>query len=127
MTFDWSDYLSAAQSLCGQPVSGRPASAEAQQRSGVSRAYYAAYASARNRLRDVEGVSVPTSGAAHGLVANHYRVVDDPMRAEIGVELTRLRLARNMCDYDESVNDLGMLTHFSLSRAAHVLSDLKRL
>lgn len=127
MSFNWAEYLSVAESLCGMTVSGPLPGAEARQRAGVSRAYYAGYTSARNRLRDVDRVPIPAAGNPHAFVQQHYERDSDPQRARIGIELNRLRVARNRCDYDDAVPQLSALTGRSLARAAQILSDLQRL
>jgi hypothetical protein len=127
MSFDWAEYLSVAEALCGTAVSGPPAGIEAHQRAGVSRAYYAGYISARNRLRDVDGVVVPPGGNPHRFVADQYRSDRDLRRVQIGIELDRLRAARNRCDYDDVVAQLPRLTRRSLARAVEILANLRRL
>jgi hypothetical protein len=127
MSFNWAEYLSVAESLCGMLVSGPPAGAEAHQRAGVSRAYYSAYVSARNRLRDVDRIPIPTMGNPHKFVADQYINDPDPLRIQIGIELGRLRTARNRCDYDDVVGQLPKLTRRSLAKAAQILADLGRL
>ncbi|MBI2911762.1 MAG: hypothetical protein HYY05_06435 [Chloroflexi bacterium] len=127
MSFNWAEYLSLAEILCGVPVSGPPVGIEAQQRAGVSRAYYAGYVSAHNRLRDVDGVRVPTAENPHGFVRRQYTNDPDPRRRYIGIALGRLGVARNRCDYDDDVRELPHLTRRSLARAAQILADLKRL
>src|SRR5436309_11735853 len=118
MSFDWTEYLSIAQSLCGLQISGPPPGTEARQRAGVSRAYYAGYVSARNRLRDIDHISIPTAGNPHAFVADHYSRSGDMARAQIGIELSRLRRDRNRCDYDDTVLGLPRLTRRSLLRAS---------
>ncbi|MSQ14690.1 MAG: hypothetical protein EXR50_02360 [Dehalococcoidia bacterium] len=127
MSFNWSEYLSVAEGLCGLIVSGPIAGIEAQQRTGVSRAYYAGYISARNYLRDVEHIQIPTRVDAHTLVANHYQNNSDSVRAQIGIDLSRLRVARNRCDYDDVVSQLPALTRRSLIQAAQILDNLRKL
>jgi hypothetical protein len=73
MSFNWAEYLSIAEALCGIPVSGPVAGTEAQQRAGVSRAYYAGFVSARNRLRDADGVAIPAGANPHRFVAHQYK------------------------------------------------------
>jgi hypothetical protein len=126
MSFNWAEYLSLAEAFCGVLVSGPPGGIEAHQRSGVSRAYYAAYVLARNRLRDVDGVPI-TGSNPHKFVSDHYATHGDPRRAQIGIELGRLRTARNRCDYDDIVRQLPRLAQRSLARAAQILADLARL
>ena len=127
MSFDWTEYLSIAETLCGMLVSGPPPGVEAHQRAGVSRGYYAGYVSARNRLRDIDRVAIPATGNPHIFVANQYANAPDPARAQIGIELSRLRRDRNRCDYDDVVPQLPRLTQRSLFRAAGILADLGRL
>lgn len=127
MSFDWSEYLSLAEMLCGVAVSGQPAGVEAHQRAGVSRAYYAAFAAARNRLRDVDRVTIPLAVNPHWFVQQQYVSDPDPRRTLIGLELGRLRRARNLCDYEDTVPRLPALTQRSLGRAGRVLGELGRL
>jgi hypothetical protein len=127
MSFNWSEYLSVAEALCGRPQSGPPAGTEARQRTAVSRAYYAGFVSARNRLRDVDGVSIPASGNPHTFVAYRYSSAADSHRVRIGIELRRLRIARNRCDYEDVVRNLPRLERESLAGAALILDHLARL
>lgn len=127
MSFNWSEYLSLAEVLGGVPVSGAPPSAEAQQRAAVSRAYYAAFASARNRLRDSDGIAIPPGGNPHHLVTSEYEKGPEPLRTGIGISLHRLRVDRNRCDYDDIVENLTRTMLRSLTGAAQVLADLARL
>ena len=127
MSFDWSEYLSLAEELNGSRVSGPPVGSEAQQRSSVSRAYYAAFILARNRLRDVDHVPIPYSGSAHVFVARRYARDSDPRRVQIGLRLGRLRTDRNMCDYDDVVVNAPNLAIQSLARARRIIADLAQL
>jgi hypothetical protein len=127
VSFDWSEYLALAEDLCGVPISGAPAGTDAGQRSGVSRAYYASFILARNRLRDVDRVQIPQLGNVHRFVADHYENHTDPVRVQIGIELRRLRTARNRRDYDDVVGQLPTLATRSLTRAAQIVEDLRRL
>jgi hypothetical protein len=127
MSFDWTEYMSLAEELYGVAISGPPVGSEAQQRASVSRAYYAAFILARNRLRDVDQIPVPQSGAAHTFVAQRYEYAPDPRRTQIGVTLARLRGAQNQCDYDDTVSRLSRLNLRSLAWAAQIIADLARL
>jgi hypothetical protein len=127
MSFDWAEYLSLAEGLCGAAVSGSPVGSEAQQRSSVSRAYYAAFILARNHLRDVDLIPIPKTGQAHVLVAQTYEFAPDPRRIQIGVQLRRLRTDRNICDYDDTVAGLPSLALQSVTRARLIIADLARL
>jgi hypothetical protein len=127
MSFDWSEYLSLAEQLCAVPVSGPPVGIEAQQRAAISRAYYAAFILARNRLRDVDLIGVPLHTNAHQFVANQYEYDPDAVRNAIGYALRRLRRVRNRCDYDDVVPNLRSLVPMSLAWSAQIISDLTRL
>ena len=127
MSFDWAEYLSIAEALSGLSVSGPAAGIEARQRAAVSRAYYAAFASARNRLRDQEGIASPVNRNPHLFVANEYEKDPDLGRRQIGITLRQLRLDRNRCDYDDVLENLPLLTQRSLTGAARVLAGLARL
>ena len=127
MSFDWAEYLALAEELSGAPVSRPAAGRDARQRAAVSRAYYAGFILARNRLRDVDGVRVPAGSNPHAFVARDYRRAGDPMRTRIGIDLGWLRVARNRCDYDDDVAQLPVLVRRSLVRAVQLLAHLRRL
>jgi hypothetical protein len=127
VSFDWAEYLSLAEELHGLPASGPPVGAEARQRASISRAYYAAYVLARNRLRDIDRVRIPRGTNPHQFVAIEYANDPDPIRKLIGNELIRLRSARNRCDYDDVAVQLSQLVAVSLARSAQIIADLARL
>ena len=121
--FDWAEYLALAQELVGQQVP--PAGQEAHQRAAISRAYYAAFCKARNRLRDKEGhQDIPKSARAHRYVSDPFRNSSDQARNEIGAHLDRLRLDRNKADYDDSVAGIHGMAATDLILAAQVLATL---
>ena len=99
MSFDWSEYLDLAQELAGQATS--PSSQEAKLRSAISRAYYAAFCTARNHLRDREKHSIPRGGQAHPYVRDQFKQSPDKVRKKVGENLNRLRIQRNKADYDD--------------------------
>jgi hypothetical protein len=127
VSFDWAEYLSLAENLGGVTISGPPFGAEAQHRSCVSRAYYAAFILARNRLRDVDRIRIPRSGNVHVFVATAYRSHTDPRRIRIGSELRRLKDDRNQCDYDDTLVNPSKLATVSLARARRIIADIARL
>jgi len=125
MNFNWSEYLNLAQELVGQ--TGTPAGQEARQRSALSRAYYASFCQARNHLRDKEGHSLPGDGQVHVYVRDQFRNSSDLMRNQIGQNLNRLRIDRNMADYDDSVPCLNKKTIIDMELSQQVLSMLSKL
>lgn len=127
MSFDWAEYLALAEELSGGSPPRLPAGVEARQRAAVSRAYYAGFILARNRLRAIDGVRGPAGSNPHLFVAQQYGQAGNPTRAAIGAALGRLRVARNQCDYDDAVPQLPGLLHASLTRATQVVTNLQRL
>lgn len=104
------------------------ASDEAKKRSAISRAYYAAFCSARNHLRDKEhDQNIPVGGDAHGYVRKQFKTGKDKVRREIGEDLARLVAKRNLADYDDTIERLEGETHLALNWSQEVLSDLSRL
>lgn len=120
MNFVWEEYLALARSLQQQAAAGM--NQEAAMRSAVSRAYYAAFCHARNHARDRHGLLLRYTGDDHGLVKQHFM-----KRRERGVaaKLDWLRLARNKCDYQDSVDNLGLLLNTALQEARMVITILK--
>lgn len=66
MSFHWSDYLELAEELQSKAVTS--IIHEAYLRTAISRAYYAAFITARNYLYQVEGEKFPSSAKAHDLI-----------------------------------------------------------
>ncbi|GAB4409013.1 MAG: hypothetical protein Kow00106_02350 [Anaerolineae bacterium] len=117
--FDWSEYYLLAKSLAGQDD-------EASQRSAVSRAYYAAFCSARNQLRQ-EGESIPNTGKAHEVVWDHYQNNPEKRRRQIGQQGKRLRRKRNRADYDDEIVNLDHVVRDAMETADSLLSLLRSL
>src|SRR5687768_14761663 len=97
--FDWADFLEAAEDLAKRGD-------EAGLRSAVSRAYYAAFCSARNHLRDKRSIPIPKTGAAHRIVWDQFEASNDRDDRLIGTLGVRLRRSRNKVDYDDEVGRL---------------------
>ena len=89
---------------------GRPFSAEAKKRSAISRAYYAAFCSARNYLRDKEhDQDIRAGGDVHGYVRKQFKTSEDEVAREVGEDLARLVAKRNLVDYDDNIASLTTL------------------
>ncbi len=129
MNFDWSEYLNVARELVGQPTESP--SDEAKKRCAISRAYYAAFCSARNHLRDKDNDrNIPLTGEAHAYVKAQFKTSKDKVRREIGEDLTRLAIKRKSVDYKDDVTssiNLDGETYLVLNWSQEVLSDLSRL
>ncbi len=125
MSFQWSDYLALADRLFKTP--NTPGPDEAAYRSAVSRAYYAAFCSARNFARDREKLNLPQTAKAHQLVMAHFHSSQDPLRRKIARNLRRLRDQRNRADYDDTLARPEALAQSAVTLAEHLLNDLKTL
>jgi uncharacterized protein (UPF0332 family) len=72
---------------------------EAEWRSAISRAYYAAFHVARQLLADL-GFRVPRADTAHIFVAWRLQNCSVPQIQKAGADLDTLRSLRNQADYD---------------------------
>ena len=127
MSFDWSQYLRLAEELAGQGTA--PSSSEAKLRSSVSRSYYAAYCTARNHLRDVDGLAIPRD-YAHRFVWETFANSADTSRKQVGADLDRLRIYRNKTDYNDVMDVsrwLPLHTLMALKISQQVMSDIATL
>ena len=128
MSFPWSAYLFVAELLLQLPASNRPEwHAEAVQRIAVSRAYYAAFCTARNDARAHEGFTPTGTGRDHYDVIRHYRQ-RSRIHRQIAIVLRRLRDVRNQADYDDIIDeDLTLFAQNAVQDARDVLDRLMRL
>src|SRR5207248_5650471 len=115
MSFEWSDYLDLAQELARQGAIH--SSREAELRSAISRAYYAAFCKSRNHLRDKEHEILSTGSEAHSQVQDKFVLSKDRRRKQIGENLNRLRTLRNRADYKDQFFKLYETTVVSLGLA----------
>jgi uncharacterized protein (UPF0332 family) len=104
MTFKWLYFLVVAEALY-QNASDAPSN-EAIYRIVISRAYYAAFCTVRNYLRD-KGELIPSDKAdVHSEIVAWLRDSSDVERQRIGNSLKRLRDDRNSADYDDELNGI---------------------
>lgn len=118
MAFDWSQFLELAKIL--KALGGR-SNSDAALRSSVSRAYYAAFCSARNYVRDNLGFKPSSKPTDHEEVRE---ILDDNNYNEIADKLEELRRWRNLCDYNDNVGNLGILAENSIQHSTDILSAL---
>lgn len=124
MSFDWLDYLDLAEELAGQ---GKAVSSqESRLRSAVSRAYYAAFCKARNRLRDQEKLTMPPFDV-HKYVWNQFKGSSARVRKEIGMNGDRLKKDRVKVDYDDTIPNVASLTVKALRLSSQIINRLDRL
>ncbi len=146
MKFDWLEYYDLAKELADvnstnsgdssdNPKSNNPKSkiSEAKLRSSISRAYYSAFCTARNYLRDVL-LDPRLSKARSGDVNEHQYVADEfkhnrssKKMIEIGNDLSRLRQFRNKSDYDDNIYNLEKEVSFSLKLAENIITKITEL
>ncbi len=124
MSFNWSEYLGLAQQLAGKAKIS--ATQESRLRSAISRSYYAAFIQARNYLRDEEGIVIPNKNT-HQYVINQFNNSSELNRKKIAQQLKRLRDYRNQADYDDTFQDLPVITKRSLKLAAQIIGKLANL
>jgi uncharacterized protein (UPF0332 family) len=86
------EFLTVAQQLAGT-------STEAQWRSAISRAYYAAFHVARELLEDLRFV-VPRADRAHTYLSRRLANCGHTQAQQAGTNLNALRGDRNQADYD---------------------------
>ncbi len=98
MSMRWDTYLAFAEEVLRTPWPVKLQ--EAAARSAVSRAYYAVFHCARQRLEH-EGVALPTDGSAHGEVMRAFEQRGDKERRQIANILRELRNDRRDADYDD--------------------------
>ena len=98
MRFDWYQFLLLARELLNMRT--LRSLRAALQRTAISRAYYAAFSTARKYLREVEGVNTIRQDA-HQFVINYFLNSTDSDYFDIGEQLKTLLTARNKADYDE--------------------------
>jgi uncharacterized protein (UPF0332 family) len=122
MSFSWVKYLSVAEALSDHMDVDR----EACLRSAVSRAYYAAFGSARSHARE-RRLHTRQSAAEHGEVSVFFAQKYGDAGGEIAKLLSRLRTNRNIADYDDICEEAEGLSTESIAYAHRVLNLLVTL
>ncbi len=130
MSFVWQEYLELARDLLAP--SPNAAQVEARLRCAISRAYYAAFCTARNHLSDRERHRIPRL-RAHQYVRDRF-LSSEPVRQRIGTKLDEWRIKRNKVDYDEVVlddegspADLSKLAQDAVQDLHDVIQAIRRL
>jgi uncharacterized protein (UPF0332 family) len=131
MSFDWSQYLDQAQDLFTQALNCPYT--EANMRSSISRAYYAAFHKTRLHLHSKWGVSFPNDASAHEQarkeLQKRYKSAkqQNKIANKVATTLNRMRIVRNKADYSDFVTNLSMTAQENLIRSKDLISDLKKL
>ena len=125
MSFDWTQYLFLAQELT--KPSGSSPNRDARLRSAVSRAYYAAFCTARNYLRDDRKELIPSNVKAHKVVRDIFDSATDKRGLSIAKNLDRLRNDRNKADYDDHELALQSMSEFALKLCQSIFVNIRAL
>lgn len=114
-SFNWSDYLKIAKLLM---ASSDPATKEASLRSAVSRAYYAAFITARNFARDKKHLNL------EGRTTDHFKVIDFFRKSNprIDRELKQLKIFREICDYEDHVENLETIAQDAINCSEKIIT-----
>jgi len=107
ISFSWRSYLDLAKELDN-------GSNEAKQRSSISRAYYAAFCSARNHMEEKDNHKLPLDGSEHQYIIEYYMGYKKRRttrnRTKIAQELKRMKRERIKADYDNILNERSLPT-----------------
>lgn len=120
MPFVWSDYLRLAERL------GVSHENEAAHRAAISRAYYAIFCSAKDRVLSL-GHTIPTTGSSHVAVWDLYKKSRDRSARSVGDEGDRLRRFRTKADYRSGWAGATANVSSCLRRTKSALSRLNSL
>ena len=118
--FDWVEYLELAERLVAWR--GDPAA----ERSAISRAYYAAFHTARTYFL-MRGGRLAYQGGDHGLIANWFKDSGDGELRRIGFDIERLRRVRRVADYDERFAHLSSEAQAAVTLARRTVDAISRL
>ncbi|GIV21495.1 MAG: hypothetical protein KatS3mg023_3246 [Armatimonadota bacterium] len=122
MSFDWVEFLALARNLQGR--SGASYSTEAANRTAVSRAYYAAFCHARNYAENRLGFRRTGTGRDHKLLRDHLRTRGTPWD-EICEYLEDLQKWRGQCDYDDMIQNMGILVSNAIDTAEKIIEQCR--
>jgi hypothetical protein len=118
MTFNWYEYLLLAHYLNNANTFHYP---EALQRSAVSRAYYAAFCSAKEYAEIKFRIKFSSDTNVHYDVRNTFKKNN---RDDISDNLNDLRILRNKCDYQNNVQNLHIMVKTAIQLAEDIISHL---
>ncbi len=123
MSFNWEEYLLLANKLLESR--GIFAPAEACTRTAISRAYYAAFISARDLAARRRKIILNIRKSVHRQVRNFFEESNDKDYVMIGALLKSLARKRNMADYDSVMTDSGKEAEGSVRLATDILALLR--
>ncbi|MBU6455453.1 MAG: hypothetical protein KGS72_27020 [Cyanobacteria bacterium REEB67] len=120
--FDWHNYLLLAEKLLAE-IPDKPSLItdldRAAIRCGISRAYYAAFWSAQNYLKNADP-HYPISGDTHDNVIRDIKCCGKKGAVGVGNTLSNLKIKRRMADY-EAKHDLKRADLISVIATAKIV------
>lgn len=120
-SFDWASFLTVSRDLVAPPPT------PARLRSGISRAYYAAYNKALGFLK-TQGGAVPPKLGRHQNLWKQYKRNPDAKRKSVGNLGGALLTDRLSADYDDQfAGDLAKQAGLAVQKAELVLGYLENL
>jgi len=127
MSFKWEEFLNIAQALIYNRDL-QQLSAEAKYRCAISRAYFGAFCTARNFLRDFqEDPDISQRPEIHRYVRTKFEISPNPRERSIGENLKRLHHRRKLADYEDNLRDPEHKAQESLRLARQVIKTLRKL
>jgi uncharacterized protein (UPF0332 family) len=127
MSFDWSEYFRLAFDLDVRARSEANLQAqEAKWRTTISRAYYASWCKARNKLRDERSADTACL-QDHGCVIRKFQESSDPIRRQIGITLSRMIDNRRRADYHDTVARIADVSNAQLILGQDVIPQIDKL
>jgi len=118
--FDWEEYLELAEELVKRR--GNPAA----ERSGISRAYYAAFHTAANYF-STRGQRLTLTGTDHREVWDWFRLRTDEVEKSVGSNGRALVGSRRKADYEVKFEGLSSEAEYSVIMARAVVNDVRHL
>jgi uncharacterized protein (UPF0332 family) len=112
------DFLAVAKQLAAGGT-------EAEWRSAISRAYYAAFHVARELLEDLR-FAVPHADRAHAYLSRRLANCGEVQMQRAGTDLNALRGVRNQADYDLHRPLTADLTAFHVRLAEQIIGFIER-
>ena len=123
MTFDWGEFAALAAWLTSNPTTA--GSREARLRSAISRAYYSAHCSVRNRMEAHKVWRRGATGRDHRELIDFLKKHGNGPRGKIGLDLDRLWKYRLEADYQDTIfGDLLKKAQLAVGYAQSIQSRL---
>jgi uncharacterized protein (UPF0332 family) len=120
--FDPREFLTFASSLLRRsPIQ------EVDVRNAVSRAYYAAFLSTRERLIARRRFTPSGHDSVHRELIQSLRSDTDAAMVQIGDLLDTMRVSRNRADYDLAWSPPANIAQYTVLGAQSIIADLDRL